>query len=156
VHDTNPCSFESVGSVEVYHPMIRWLVDASMTCISPLHNEVHECLILDRPSRDEFNIILADLHCPLCNLPHCFFALKDAQQWLIGYDSNDMGQEVVLEFPVCHKDCIEKLMNLWVPCSNVLQDLADKVHMLLFKFCRGFRPFNGDDCADNGVGSCNI
>jgi hypothetical protein len=22
-HDTNPCSFESVGSVKVHHPMIR-------------------------------------------------------------------------------------------------------------------------------------
>jgi hypothetical protein len=64
-------------------------------------------LRLDRSSRDEFNIILADLHCPLCHPPHCFFALKDMRQWPIGYNSNNMDQEVVLERPYCHKDCIE-------------------------------------------------
>jgi hypothetical protein len=31
VHDTSPCSFESVGSIEVHHPMIRQLIDASQT-----------------------------------------------------------------------------------------------------------------------------
>jgi hypothetical protein len=40
---------------------------------------------------DEFDIILADLHCPLCDLPCCFFALKDARQRTIGYDPNNMG-----------------------------------------------------------------
>jgi hypothetical protein len=64
-------------------------------------------LSLDHPSRDAFNIILADLHCPLCHPPRVFFALQDMCQWLIGYDSNSMGKEVVLELPGCHKDCIE-------------------------------------------------
>jgi hypothetical protein len=65
------------------------------------------------------------------------------------YDSNSMGQEVVLELPDCHKDCAEQLLNLRVPCLSVLQDLADKVHGLLFDFRRGFRPFNGDNYVDN-------
>jgi hypothetical protein len=67
-----------------------------------------------------------------------------------------MRQEVVLELPDCHMDYIEQLLNLRVPCVSVLQDLTDKVHMLLFDFRRGFKPFNGDDCIDNGVSSCNI
>jgi hypothetical protein len=67
-----------------------------------------------------------------------------------------MGQEVVLEVPGCHKDCIEQLLNLRVPCLSVLQDLTNKVHMLLFDFCRGFKPFNGDDCTDKYVDSYNI
>jgi hypothetical protein len=67
-----------------------------------------------------------------------------------------MGQEVVLELPGHHQDCVEQLLDLRVPHLSVLQDLADKVHGLLFNFCRGFRPFNDDDCTDNGVGSCNI
>jgi hypothetical protein len=67
-----------------------------------------------------------------------------------------MGQELVFELPGRHKDCIEQLLNLRVPCLSVLQDLADKVHMLLFDFRRGFRPFNDDDCTHNDVGSCNI
>jgi hypothetical protein len=105
---------------------------------------------------DKFNIILADLHCPLCNPPCCFFALNDMRQWSIRYDSNSTGQEVVFELPGYHKDCIEQLLNLRVPCLSVLQDLADKVQMLLFDIRRGFRPFNDDNCTDNGVGSCNI
>jgi hypothetical protein len=67
-----------------------------------------------------------------------------------------MGQEIVFELAGRHKDCIEQLLNLRVPCLSALQDLTDKVHNLLFNFRRGFRPFNGDDCTDNYVGSCNI
>jgi hypothetical protein len=67
-----------------------------------------------------------------------------------------MGQEVVLELPGCHKDCIEQLLNLRVPCLSVLQDHADKVHMLLFDFRRGRRTFNGDDCTNYYVDSCNV
>jgi hypothetical protein len=67
-----------------------------------------------------------------------------------------MIQEVVLELPGCHKDCIEQLLNLRVPCLSILQDLTNKVHSLLFHFCRGFRAFNSDDCTNNNVGSCNI
>jgi hypothetical protein len=67
-----------------------------------------------------------------------------------------MGHKVVLELPECHKNRIEQLLNLWVPCLSILQDLADKVHMLLFGFRRGFRPFNGDVYIDNSVGSYNI
>jgi hypothetical protein len=100
--------------------------------------------------------MLTDLYCPLCNLPRCFFALKDTHQWPIGYDSNCTGQEVVLELPSRHKDCIEELLNLRVPCLSTVQNLTNKVHRLLFDFYRGFRLFNDDDCADYGVGSCNI
>jgi hypothetical protein len=67
-----------------------------------------------------------------------------------------MSQQVVLELLGCHKDCTEQLLNLRVHCLSILQDLTDKVHMLLFNFYRGFRLFNGDDCTDNCVGSCNI
>jgi hypothetical protein len=67
-----------------------------------------------------------------------------------------MGQKVVLALSGHHKDCIEQLLNLRVPCLSVLHDLTDKVYMLLFDFYRGFWPFNGDDCTDNGVGSYNI
>jgi hypothetical protein len=67
-----------------------------------------------------------------------------------------MGQEVVLELPSLHKDCIEQLLNLSVPYLNILQDITDKVHMLLLDFRRGFWLFNGDDSADNCVGNYNI
>jgi hypothetical protein len=67
-----------------------------------------------------------------------------------------MGQEIVLELSGCHKDCIEQVLNLRVSCLSVIQDPTDKVHRLLFDFCRGFRSFNGDDRTDNGVGHCNI
>jgi hypothetical protein len=39
---------------------------------------------------------------------------------------------------------------------SILQNLADKVYGLLFDFCRGYRPFNDNDCTDNGVSSYNI
>jgi hypothetical protein len=78
------------------------------------------------------------------------------RQWLIRYDSNNMGQEVMLELPGRHKDCIEQLLNLRVPYLSIFQDLADKVHRLLFYFHHCFRSFNGDDCTDYGVGSYNI
>jgi hypothetical protein len=45
-----------------------------------------------------------------------------------------MGQEVVLELPVCHKDCIEQFLNLSVPCLSILQDLADKVRSCCLTF----------------------
>jgi hypothetical protein len=67
-----------------------------------------------------------------------------------------MGQEVVFELPGHYKDCIEQLLNLWVPYLSIPQDLIDKIHRLLFNFCRGFRPFNDDDYTDNSVGSYNI
>jgi hypothetical protein len=67
-----------------------------------------------------------------------------------------MGQKVVLELPGRHKDYIKQLLNLRIPCLSILQDLADKVHMLQFDFRRDFRSFNGDDCTDNDVDSCNI
>jgi hypothetical protein len=67
-----------------------------------------------------------------------------------------MGQEVVFELPGRHKDCVEQLLNLRVPCLSVLQDLTDKVHGLLFDFRRDFRPFNDDNSADNCVSRCNI
>jgi hypothetical protein len=66
-----------------------------------------------------------------------------------------MGQEIVLELHGRHKDCVEQLLNLRVSCLSVLHDLTDKVHRLLFDFRRGFRPFNGDNCADNCVGGYN-
>jgi hypothetical protein len=62
----------------------------------------------------------------------------------------------MLELSGHHKDCIEQLLNLRVPSLSVLQDLADKIHKLLFNFRCSFRPFNGDDCTNNGVSSCNI
>jgi hypothetical protein len=92
----------------------------------------------------------------MCDSPHCFFALKDTRQWPIGYDSNSMGQEVVLELPGYHKDCIEQLLNLRVPCLSIIQDLADKVHRLLFDLRHDFRSLNGDNCADNYVGGSNV
>jgi hypothetical protein len=77
--------------------------------------------------------------------------MSSTSYWLIS-----TTQEVVLELPGRHKDCTEQLLNLRVPCLSVLQDLTDKVHRILFDFRCGFRAFNGDDCTDNGVGSCNI
>jgi hypothetical protein len=44
----------------------------------------------------------------------------------------------VLELPDRHKDCVEQLLNLRVPCLSILQDLADEVHGLLFGIRRGF------------------
>jgi hypothetical protein len=67
-----------------------------------------------------------------------------------------MGQEVVLKLPGRHKDCIEPLLNLRVPCLDILQDLTDKVQGLLFEFRVGFRPFNGNNSADNCVDSCHV
>jgi hypothetical protein len=67
-----------------------------------------------------------------------------------------MSQEVVLVLPIHHKDCVEQLLNLRVSCLSILQNLADKVHELLFDFHRGVRPFNNDNGADNCVGSCNV
>jgi hypothetical protein len=67
-----------------------------------------------------------------------------------------MGQEVVLELPGHHKDSIEQLLNLWIPCLSVLQDLTNKVHMLMFDFCHGFTQLNGDDCTTNDISSYNI
>jgi hypothetical protein len=67
-----------------------------------------------------------------------------------------MGQEVVLELPGHHKDYIEQLLNLRVPCLCVLQNLTDKVHRLVVNFRHGFRLFDDDYCTDNSVGSCNI
>jgi hypothetical protein len=67
-----------------------------------------------------------------------------------------MGQEVVLELSAHHKDYVEQLLNLRVPHLSILQDLVDKVHRMLFDFRRGFRPFNGDNCDENCVGSCNV
>jgi hypothetical protein len=72
------------------------------------------------------------------------------------YNSNSMGQEVVIELPGCHEDYIEQLLNWRAPYLGILQDLADKVHRLLFDFHHSFRPFNDDDCTDNYVSSCNI
>jgi hypothetical protein len=69
---------------------------------------------------------------------------------------NSMGQEIVLELPGHHKNCVEYLLNLRVPCLSVLRDLADKVHGLLLDFRCGFMPFNDDNCADNCVGSCDV
>jgi hypothetical protein len=106
--------------------------------------------------RDEFNIILADLHCPLCDPPCCFFALKDTHQRPIGYDPNNMDQEVVLELPGPHKDYVEQFLNLRAPCFCILQDLADKVYGLLFDFHCGFRPFYDDNNDDNYVSGYNI
>jgi hypothetical protein len=67
-----------------------------------------------------------------------------------------MSKKVVLELPGCHMDCIELLLNFSVPCFSVVQDLADKVHGLLFDFRRGFRQFNSNNCADNCAGSYNV
>jgi hypothetical protein len=67
-----------------------------------------------------------------------------------------MGQEVVLKLSCRHKDCVEQLLNMSVPCLSILQNLVDKVHGLMFDFHRGFRPFNGDNGADNRVSSCNV
>jgi hypothetical protein len=78
------------------------------------------------------------------------------REWSIGHDPNSMGQEVVLELPGRHKDCIEQLLDLGVPCLIILQNLTDKVHGSLFDFCRDFMPFNSNNGADNYVGGCNI
>jgi hypothetical protein len=138
-------------------------MEASVLCflnrgmtISQFHNEVCERLRLDRPWRDEFNIKLADLYYQLCDPPHCFVALENSCQWSIGYDPNNMHKEVVLEHPGHHEDYIEQLLYLRVCCLSILQDLVDKVHGLLFNFHHGFRPFNDDDCDDNGVGGCDV
>jgi hypothetical protein len=61
----------------------------------------------DRPPGDEFNIILVDLHCPLCDPPYCFFALEDAHQWPIRYNPNGVSQKVVLQLPGRHENCVE-------------------------------------------------
>jgi hypothetical protein len=62
----------------------------------------------------------------------------------------------VFELPGRHKDCVEQLLDLMVSYLSTLQDLADKVNELLFDLCRGFRPFNNDNGADNYVGDCNV
>jgi hypothetical protein len=67
-----------------------------------------------------------------------------------------MGQEVILELPGHHKDRVEQFLNLRVPYLIILQDLTDKVHMLLLHFHRGFWPFNSDDSAGICVSGRNI
>jgi hypothetical protein len=57
-------------------------------------------------------------------------------------------QEVVLQLPGHHEDCVEQLLNLQIPYLSVLKDLADKVHMLLLDFGSSPWLFNGDDGAD--------
>jgi hypothetical protein len=59
--------------------------------------------------------ILANLHCPLCDPPRWFFALKDTRQRPIEYNPDSMGQKVVLELPVRHKNCVEQLLDFRVP-----------------------------------------
>jgi hypothetical protein len=66
-----------------------------------------------------------------------------------------MGQEVVLELPSRHEDCVEQLLNLRIPCLSVIQDLTDKVDVLLFDFCHGFWPFNDNDGADYYISGCS-
>jgi hypothetical protein len=92
----------------------------------------------------------------LCDPPYCFFTLKDVSQWPIGYDPNCVRQEVVLQLPSHHENCVEQLLHLRVLCLSILEDFADKVHMFLLDLYRGFRPFNDDDCANHGVGGCHI
>jgi hypothetical protein len=67
-----------------------------------------------------------------------------------------MCQEIVLELPSHHEDCVEYLMYLRVPCLSILKDLADKVHRLLLDFHRGFWSFNGNDRADYCIGGYNV
>jgi hypothetical protein len=67
-----------------------------------------------------------------------------------------MGQEVVLELSSRHKDYVEQFLNLRVPCLSILQDLANKVHRLLFDFRCGFRLFYSDNGANKCVGGCNV
>jgi hypothetical protein len=69
---------------------------------------------------------------------------------------NSVHQEVMLELSDHHKDCVEQLLDLWVSCLTILQDLADKVHRLLLDFRRGFGSFNDNNGADNCIGGYNV
>jgi hypothetical protein len=65
-------------------------------------------------------------------------------------------QEVVLQLPGHHEDCVEQLLNLRVSCLGILKDIADKVHMLLLDFGSSPCPFNSDDGANYCINDCHI
>jgi hypothetical protein len=67
-----------------------------------------------------------------------------------------MHQEIMLQLPGHHEDCIEQLLCPRVPCLSILKDLADKIHMLLLDFHRGLWPFNYDDSVDNCIGGGDV
>jgi hypothetical protein len=68
--------------------MIGQITKASYIRIRPFNNKICERLRLDRPLGDEFNIILANFHDPLCDLSRGFFTLEDVSQWAIRYNPN--------------------------------------------------------------------
>jgi hypothetical protein len=107
-------------------------------------------------SATEFNIIPVDLHCPLCDLPYCFFALEDVRQWLIGNNPYGMSQEIMLQLPGHHEYYAERLLHLWVSFLSVFQNFTNKVYWLLFYFCVTFWPFNDGNCTNECVGGCDI
>jgi hypothetical protein len=73
-----------------HYQMIRQIINASQTQIHPFSNKICECLRLNRPPGDEFNIILDNFHDPLCDSPHCFFTLEYSSQWAVRYNPNYM------------------------------------------------------------------
>jgi hypothetical protein len=60
--------------------MIGQIIDASQTQIRSFSNKIYECLRLDLLLGDEFNIILANFHGPLCDPPRYFFTLEYPSQ----------------------------------------------------------------------------
>jgi hypothetical protein len=133
--------------------MIGQIIDALQARIHPFNNKIYECLRLNRPSGDEFSIVLANFHGPLCDSPHCFFTLEYSNQWAVRYDPNYVRQEVMLQLPGRHEYWVEQFLHLWISYLSVLQDFTDKVHGLLPDLRYHLLPFNGDDYADHSVGS---
>jgi hypothetical protein len=78
------------------------------------------------------------------------------RQWPIVHDPDCVRLEVVLQFLGHYENCVEQLLHLWVLCLSVLEDLTDKVHMLLVDFHRGSRPFYRDDSADYYIRGCHV
>jgi hypothetical protein len=58
--------------------------------------------------------------------------------------------------PGYHENCIKQLLYLRVLCLSVPEDLANKVHMLLFDLRGGFWPFYEDDSANYCIHGCHV
>jgi hypothetical protein len=136
--------------------MIGQIIDALQTRIRPFNNKICECLRLNRPPGDEFDIILANFHDPLCDSPHCFFTLEYSSEWAVGYNPNYVRQKVMLQLLSRHEYRVEQFLHLWIPHLSVLYDFADKIHGLLLDLRYRFWLFNGNNCADHSFGSRHV
>jgi hypothetical protein len=96
--------------------------------LGPLGDEICDHLKLYSLLASELDGLCAKLYHSLGNMTIGLLVAKDVTEWELGDNSYLVCLEIMAELSGRDQECIQELLDLWIPSLRLIQDLANEIN----------------------------